>query len=125
MEYRANLRVVEGTSSGGKVQLRPDLKPPEEFSTLAHELAHEMLHTTPVNGRNKTVEETEAEAVAHVVCHAAGLDVNTSCSDYIQLYRGDTETLTTSLRRIRRAACAMIQNILPDERSAALARRAA
>jgi antirestriction protein ArdC len=125
IEYPAHLRVVQGTSSGGKVQIRPDLKPAEEFSTLAHELAHEILHAQQNHKKNKTIEETEAEAVAHVVCHAADLDVNTSSSDYIQIYQGDTKTLTSSLRRIRRAARAMIEHILPDKRSAPLAQRAA
>ena len=32
------------------------------------------------------VRETEAAAVAFVVCHGIDLDVNTASSDYIQLY---------------------------------------
>ena len=115
IEYPAHFRVIQGASKGGTVQIRPDLQPPEEFSTLAHELAHELLHTENPKDRkrNKTVEETEAEAVAHVVCHAAGLDVNTSSSDYICLYQGDTDTLTASIKRIRKAASTMLGHILP------------
>jgi hypothetical protein len=42
----------------------------------------------------KTIRETEAEAVAFVVCHAVGLDVTTSHVDYIKLYDGDRNTLS-------------------------------
>lgn len=125
IEYPAHFRTIEGASAGGTVQLRPDLEPPEEFSTLAHELAHELLHTEKPEDRrrSKTVEETEAEAVAHVVCHAAGLDVNTSSSDYICLYRGDPDTLTASLKRIRKAASTMLRHVLPEPRKSAATKR--
>ena len=73
-------------SSGGKITLLPDLTPAETFAVLVHEAAHELLHR---GDRRKetthTVRETEAEAVAFVVCSAIGLDTNTSSSDYIQL----------------------------------------
>jgi hypothetical protein len=40
----------------------------EEFSTLVHELAHEMLHKAERRtATTKTVRETEAEAIAFVV----------------------------------------------------------
>jgi hypothetical protein len=106
------------------VQLQPGLEPAQEFSTLAHELAHEILHIGSDKQRNKTVEETEAEAVAHVVCRGAGLDVNTSASDYICLYQGDKDTLLASLKRIRRASAAILRDILPRP-STALSRRCA
>ena len=60
---------------------------------------------------SKTVRETEAEAVAFVVCHAFGLDSKTRSSDYIQLYRGTTETLAESLEYIQKTAAAIIEAI--------------
>lgn len=42
------------------------------------------------------MRETEAEAVAYIVAKGVGLDTSTAASDYIQLYRGTTETLTSS-----------------------------
>lgn len=56
----------------------------------------------------ETVRETEAEAVAFVVCEAAGLETGTASSDYIQLYQGDTDTLAASLERIQHAAAAIM-----------------
>jgi hypothetical protein len=41
----------------------------------------------------KTVRETEAEAVAFVVCHALGLETGKGSADYIQLYHRDANLL--------------------------------
>jgi len=116
LEYGDELGGAQGVSSGGRITLRTGLSPAEEFSTLAHELAHEMLHHTGNGERpSKTVCETEAEAVAFVVSQAAGLDTNTASSDYIQLYAGSKATLAASLDRIQHAATAIISAILDDK----------
>src|SRR5579859_792131 len=44
VEYDASIAPVQGMSSGGRIRLMPGMAPAEEFSVLAHELAHEMLH---------------------------------------------------------------------------------
>ena len=43
---------------------------------------------------SKRSRETEAEAVAFVVCHAIGLETGSASQDYIQLYEGDAKLLT-------------------------------
>jgi hypothetical protein len=54
-------------------------------STLTHEIAHEMLHRGDRRALTiKQVRETEAEAVAFVVCQAVGLETGTASADYIQ-----------------------------------------
>jgi hypothetical protein len=45
----------------------------------------------------KQVRETEAEAVAFVVCQARGLETGTASADYIQLWHGDAKLLRESL----------------------------
>ena len=50
-------------------------------------------HGDQVMPESKRVRETEAEAVAFVVCQAVGLDTNSAASDYVQLYGGDRDTL--------------------------------
>jgi antirestriction protein ArdC len=112
LEYSARIAPAKGTASRGRIRLLPDLSPAEEFSTLVHELAHAVLHfgkETPK--RSKRVLETEAEAVAYVVCTAVGLDTNSAASDYIQLWGGDQKTLARSLERIRNTALPIIQGI--------------
>jgi hypothetical protein len=112
---RGDLRIAEGVSVGGTILLRASLAPAEEFSTMVHELAHEMLHQDPANRpKDKTVREAEAEAVAYVVCQGIGLDANTASSDYIQLYDGNKKTLMASLERIQRTAGEILEVITAD-----------
>ena len=111
LEYTNRIGPAQGASAGGKILLREDMEPAEEFSTLVHELAHEALHQDKTE-RIKTVRETEAEAVAFVVCEAIGLKCGTASSDYVQLYDGKTETLLASLERIRETAAEIIEAVL-------------
>jgi hypothetical protein len=62
IEYSTEIAPARGVSSGGKITLLPGQSPAEEFSTLAHEIAHEFLHRGDrrVNTA-KRVRETEAE----------------------------------------------------------------
>ena len=113
LEYTNRIGSAQGASSGGKIFLRTDLVPAEEFSTLVHELAHEMLHQGNTE-RSKTVRETEAEAVAFVVNQAIGLVSGTASSDYVQLYDGKKETLLASLERIRGTAGEIIEAVLAE-----------
>ena len=74
LEYAPLPLGTQGASSGGKIVVRPDLSESETVAILVHEHAHEMLHQK--GGRkhecSRTVRETEAEAVAFVVCQALG-----------------------------------------------------
>ncbi len=88
LEYSDRIAPAQGMSSGGRITLLPSLDAAETFSVLAHEVAHELLHRGERRTQTThTVRETEAEAVAFVVCSAIGLDTNTSSSDYIQTSR--------------------------------------
>lgn len=109
---------AEGYSAGGRIVLRKGLKPAEEFGVLAHELAHEFLHQSGgAKEQSKTVRETEAEAVAFVVCQAVGLDARHAATDYVKLYNGDRKTLMASLGRIRQTAVEIIGGIEPKASS--------
>jgi antirestriction protein ArdC len=113
--YSQSIAPARGVSAGGKIVLLPDLPPAEHLSTLAHELAHELMHSR--EGRepvSKPVRETEAEAVAYVVCQAIGLDTNTAAADYVALHQGDAKTLAASLERIQRTAVEIITAIGTD-----------
>ena len=70
-----------------------------------------MLHQEQPCDDSKTVRETEAEAVAFVVCEAVGLKAEQASTDYIQLYDGKKETLLASLEQIRRTAVEIIEGI--------------
>jgi hypothetical protein len=62
----------------------------------------------------KRLRETEAEAVAFVICHASGLETGSAAQDYIQLYEGDANLLTESLERIQCTATQILNAITPD-----------
>ena len=99
---------AKGVSRKGEIGIAEGLDSPERFAVLAHELAHEWMHDVEQRqSLPKTVRETEAEAVAYVVCRSFGLDCSTRSSDYIQMYRGDEATLIASLERIQRTAAKM------------------
>ena len=115
MHYSESIAPAKGLSHGGKITLLPGQSPAEEFATLAHELAHEMLHRGQRRRlTTKQVRETEAEAVAFVVCQAMGLDLGTSCADYIQLWHGDAKLLQESLQAVQETAAVILGGIAPE-----------
>jgi antirestriction protein ArdC len=119
LEYDGRIAPARGMSSGGRITLLPDLPAAEHFAVLVHEVAHELLHRG--DRRKETshaVRETEAEAVAFVVCHAIGLDTNTSSTDYIQLHAGDRTTLAESLALVQQTASLILQAIDHQEAEA-------
>ncbi|MBS1841515.1 MAG: ImmA/IrrE family metallo-endopeptidase [Acidobacteria bacterium] len=109
VDYSPEIAPARGTSYGGRIAILPGQSPAEEFSTLAHELAHELLHRGDRRANtSKRIRETEAEATAFVVCQAVGLETGSAASDYIQLWNGDAQTLTDSLGYVHEAAAQML-----------------
>jgi hypothetical protein len=101
-------------SYGGKIAILPGQAPAEEFSTVVHELAHEMLHKAERRiATTKTVRETEAEAIAFVVSQTIGLDAGQASADYIHLYHGNAALLTESLEVIQRTSALILSAIEP------------
>ena len=104
---------ADGLSKKGTIVIAPDLEPAKTLLTLVHEVSHERLHADIQRRKEttKTIRETEAEAVAHVVCRALGLDTVEHCADYIQLYNGDMEVLTKSMDYIQKTAASILDGI--------------
>lgn len=112
LEYSDQLGGAFGVSKGGSILLKEGLEPAQEFTTLVHELAHEILHHGEGRaGTTRQSRELQAEAVAFVVAQAVGLDSGTASSDYIQLYRGDKQLLLESLEAVRKAAATILEGI--------------
>ncbi len=106
-------------SYGGRIAILPGQEPAEEFSTLVHELAHEMLHKAERRtATTKTVRETEAEAIAFVVSQTIGLDAGRASADYIHLYHGNAALLTESLEVIQRTAALILSAIETKQEAA-------
>lgn len=112
LSYAEDIAPTRGISEGGKITLLPGMSPAENFATLVHELAHEILHRRKNRVEiSKRQKETEAEAVAFVVSKAVGLETGNACRNYIQLYRRDAAVLVESLGNIRLAASQILERI--------------
>ena len=122
LNYSDKIGPAKGLSYGGKITLLSGMQPAEEFSTLAHEIGHELLH----RGERRTlttkqVRETEAEAVAFVVCQAVGLETGSSSADYIALWHGDASLLRESLEAVQQTAAVILGGIAPEPPAATAA----
>ena len=112
LEFKDSIAPALGMIYGGKIALLPGQEPAEQFSTLVHELAHEMLHKAERRtATTKTVRETEAEAIAFVVSQAIGLDAGRASADCIHLYHGNAALLTESLEVIQRTSALILAAI--------------
>jgi N-terminal domain of anti-restriction factor ArdC len=109
LEFKESIAPALGVSYGGKIALLPGQSSAEEFSTLVHELAHEMLHKADRRtATTKTVRETEAEAIAFVVGKTIGLETGRASADYIHLYHGNAALLTESLEVIQKTSALIL-----------------
>lgn len=112
--YNANIAPALGMSYGGRIAILPGQSKAEEFSTLVHETAHELLHKAERRtATTKTIRELEAEAVAFVVGKAVGLVNDSASADYIQLYQGNASLLAESLEVIQQTASVILSALEP------------
>jgi antirestriction protein ArdC len=104
-----------GMSYGGRIAILSGQSKAEEFSTLVHELAHEMLHKAERRtATTKVVRETEAEAIAFVIGKAVGLETGTKSADYIHLYHGNASLLAESLEVIQQTSAVILAALQPS-----------
>ena len=112
LEFKESIAPALGMSYGGRIALFPGQQPAEEFTTLVHELAHEMLHKAERRtATTKTVRETEAEAIAFVVSQTIGLDAGRASADYIHLYHGNATLLAESLEVVQKTSAVILSAI--------------
>jgi hypothetical protein len=112
LEYNENIAPALGVSYGGKIALLPGQSEAEDFTSLVHETAHELLHkSTRRTITTQTVRETEAEAVAFIVGEAIGLEMGHVASDYIQMYAGNASLLAESLEVVQHTSAVILEAI--------------
>ncbi len=101
-----------GVSKGGSIEVDDGHATGQQAKTLAHELAHEVLHKADRPERmTRNLAELEAESVAYVVCRHFSLETEVRSSRYIALWDGDAKALRASLERISKTARDIIDDL--------------
>ena len=84
------------------------------MKTLAHELAHALLHE---GCDNRALAELEAESTAFVVCQALGIDSGDYSFGYVATWAGDCDQAVTRIRtsggRIQQSAAVILRALEP------------
>ena len=79
--------------------------PAQRVKTLAHELAHAILHT---DKSNLSLTELEAESVAYIVCQVLGIDSSDYTFGHVTTWAGGGDQAIASIK----ASCERIQKYL-------------
>ena len=105
------------------VTVRPDVDGAQAAKTLAHELAHVLLHDGIQAVARRDLAEVEAESVAYLVCHSAGLASDDYSLPYVARWSGGdparvrltAERVIATSRRILDAAgvAAVAEEVVP------------
>jgi antirestriction protein ArdC len=89
-----------------RIRVEASLAPAQRVKTLAHELAHALLHADADGER--ALKELEAESVAFVVCGALGLPADDWTFGYVAGWAGGGEAAIAAIKaagaRIQRTA---------------------
>jgi antirestriction protein ArdC len=110
---------VNGDCSFELCRIRIELRnsPAQQVKTLAHEMAHALLHR---HHDNRRLAELEAESTAYVVCHHLGLDSGSYTFGYVATWAGGGDEAVAGIRasgsRIQGAAAAIL-DLLETDRS--------
>ncbi len=92
-----------------RIRIETRNAPAQRLKTLAHELAHALLHE---GFADRALAELEAESTAYVVCRALGVDSGDYSFGYVATWAGGGEQAVAAVRascgRIQRAAAAIL-----------------
>jgi len=84
------------------IRVRSHNSAAQRVKTLAHEIAHAILHETFTN---RGLAELEAESTAYVVCNALGLDTSNYSLGYVATWAGGGDEAIAAIK----ASCDRIQ----------------
>lgn len=115
LEFSLEDHRFEGTTNGDcshqdrRIRVSTEVSPRQRVKTLAHELAHALLHE---QFESRPQAELEAESVAYIVCRTLGIDASSYSFGYVASWAGSGESalagIKTSCVRIQRAAARIL-----------------
>ena len=97
-----------------KIAIKNGLSKLHEEKTIIHELSHALLHSNmKEDGISRNAAETQAEAVAYVVCQKFGLDTGDYSFPYLTSWSSNAELvdLKNSLKVIQETSMIIIDKI--------------
>ena len=109
LEYKADTNDANGYSQGGKIVVNSALTNTEKCGTIAHELAHEILHwrNNRRDGITREQRELEAESTSYAVL--AQLGIEQPSGTYLASWDATAEAITAALQTIRNAVHEILQ----------------
>lgn len=103
-----------------RIEVEVRNSPAQRTKTLAHEVAHAILHE---GQRDRALAELEAESTAYVVCQQFGLDSGAYSFGYVATWAGGGDQAISQIKascgHIQRAATFMIDSVTAPELDAA------
>jgi antirestriction protein ArdC len=114
--------MVNGDCSPSEHRIRVEVRnrPAQRVKTLAHELAHALLHD---GEDDRALAELEAESTAYIVCQQLGLDTGDYSFGYVSTWAGDGTQAVAGIRkscdRIQRSAATVLGSLRLDDAEAA------
>ena len=97
-----------------KIAIKNGLSKLHEEKTIIHELSHALLHSDmKADGISRSAAETQAEAIAYVVCQKFGLDTSDYSFPYLTSWASNSELsdLKDSLKVIQQTSMTIIDKI--------------
>ena len=99
-----------------QITVQSGMSEAQTLKTLIHEMAHQMLHASHVEGSkelDRETKEVQAESIAYAVCNYLGIDTAEYSFGYIAEWSSgkDAKELKASLETIRKTASRLIVSI--------------
>jgi len=98
-----------------RIRIEVSNSPAQRTKTLAHELAHALLHRTFDDRR---LAELEAESTAYVVCQALGVESADYSFGYVATWAGGADNAIAKIKascdRIQKAAATILDSFYSD-----------
>jgi hypothetical protein len=99
-----------------RIRIKTTNSPGQRVKTLAHEIAHALLHQ---KFDDRSLAELEAESTAYVVCQALGIESSDYSFGYVATWAGGGEQaiagIKASCERIQKSAVTILRAFEPAE----------